>query len=105
MKKMIFTTAMIFLFSAGISFAQNATPGVGGRQVRQHARINEGTRSGELTRPEARRLRNEQRKIQIEKKMAKADGKVTPSERRFLRHEQRKANRHIHRQKNDAQQR
>lgn len=105
MKKTLLISTLFFAMATGIATAQSGTPGINGRQVNQHERINQGVQSGELTRAEYRRLKNEQRRIGIEKKMAKSDGVVTPAERRFLRHEQRKANRHIHRQKNDAQER
>jgi Ni/Co efflux regulator RcnB len=103
MKKIVLIAAMVFLASTGLVQAQRATKSTSGRQVSQQARIGEGVRSKELTRHETVRLEREQRRIQLEKKAAKADGTVTPREKRFLRREQNRANRHIHRQKNDRQ--
>ena len=75
------------------------------RQQNQVQRINEGVVSGDLTRAETKRLKAEQRHIQREKKMARADGVVTKNERRHIRNDQRKASRNIHRQKNDSESR
>lgn len=77
------------------------TPVVNKRQVNQRARIRQGVKSGELTRGEAAKLRSEQRTIQAEKKMAKADGQVTPAERAKLRHDQNKASKDIYRKKHN----
>jgi hypothetical protein len=49
------------------------------------------------------RLERQQRCIQIEKRIAKADGTVSPGEKRFLRREQNRASRNINRQKNNNQ--
>ena len=67
------------------------------------ARIQEGVKSGELTRHEAHKLRAEQRTIRAEKRMAKADGVVTAEERAKIKHDQKRASRHIYKQKHDEQ--
>lgn len=95
---------MLVLSSVSV-FAQRGTVSNSARQGGQQARIAEGVRSGDLTRRETRVLEREQKKIQIEKRLAQADGKVTPAEKRFLRREQNRASRHIARQKNDRQER
>lgn len=105
MKKSLFIAAILFALACIAINAQTTTRTNTGRQVTQQSRIREGRQSGELTRAETVRLEREQRKIQIEKRLAKADGTVTPAEKRFLRREQNRANRHIYSQKNDAQQR
>lgn len=105
MKKIIMITALFCLGLLTELSAQQATPGVTGRQVKQQARIQEGKRSGELTRRETRRLQMQQAKIQHDKRKAKSDGVVTPVERRKLRAEQRRANRTIYRQKHDVEKR
>ena len=81
------------------------TPVIKQRQMNQRARIRQGVRSGELTKGEARNLRQEQRTIQAEKQMAKADGKVTPAERAKLRRDQNKASRDIYRLKHNNRER
>lgn len=105
MKKIILLAVILFVASAGLVNAQRGTGSNTARQGTQQARIAEGVHSKELTRHETARLEREQRKIQIEKRIAKADGTVTPKEKRFLRREQNRASRHIYRQKNDAQER
>lgn len=77
------------------------TPVIKERQMNQKARIRQGVRSGELTKGEARNLRQEQKTIQAEKKMAKADGKVTAAERAQIRKDQNKASRDIYRLKHN----
>jgi Skp family chaperone for outer membrane proteins len=80
-------------------------PGVNTRQHRQHDRITQGVRSGELTRRETRRLAEEQRDIRQLERGYKSDGTLTTAERRDLQHEQNQASRQIWRQKHDAQER
>jgi hypothetical protein len=80
-------------------------PGVNARQQHQRDRIQQGVRSGELTRREAGRLAHEQRDIGRLEREYKADGAVTGVERRDLHHEQNQASRHIYEQRHDAQDR
>jgi hypothetical protein len=84
--------------------AQNAT-GIRHTQKHQTMRINQGVKSGELTRQETKRLVREQKHIQHEKRLAKADGKITRRERKHIRRDQKAANRDIYRQKHDNQDR
>jgi hypothetical protein len=81
------------------------TPVIKERQMNQRARIRQGVRSGELTKGEAKNLRQEQKTIQAEKRMAKADGKVTPAERAKIRQDQNKASRDIYRKKHNGRER
>ena len=74
-------------------------------QANQQHRIVQGAKSGELTPRETKKLEAEQRGIQAEKRVARADGKVTPRERRRIKHDQRKASRDIYHEKHDAQKR
>lgn len=71
------------------------------RQKRQHQRIRQGVKSGELTRAEAINLRNGQKEIREEKREAKADGVVTPAEKQEIRQDQRKESRKIFRKKHN----
>ena len=105
MKMNKLVTIVASLLVAGSVLAQTSTPAVDARQDNQKARIRQGVQSGELTRPEAAKLRAEQRAIQAEKKIAKADGVVTAAERRKLRHDQNRASTDIAKQKHDAQHR
>lgn len=77
-------------------------PGVNARQHAQHQRIRAGVANGELTRPEAARLRHEQRDLRQLERAYKSDGELTRAERRDLHHEQNAASRHIYRQTHDS---
>jgi hypothetical protein len=103
MKKIIIISAILMIATVSQIKAQTATPVITSRQVKEQARIEKGVENKELTKAETARLEREQRKIEIEKKMAKKDGTVTPEERRFLKREQNRASRDIKRQKHDAQ--
>lgn len=100
MKKLIMALFVAAIASTGI-YAQNQTPGINQTQKDQKARIHQGVKSGELTKGETKKLVNEQRKINHEKQLAKADGKVTPVERKIIKHDQKKANKHIYKMKHN----
>lgn len=74
---------------------------VNARQDKQDRRIEEGKRSGEITRKEARHLDRQQKRIDRAESRAKADGKVTRKEARKLDRMQDKANRDIKRAKHN----
>ena len=79
--------------------------GINSRQYREQQRINQGIRSGELTRREARRLEAGLARIRIDERYARADGNVTPRERARLERELNRESRGIYRQKHDGQDR
>ncbi len=72
---------------------------------REQMRINQGIRSGELTRTEAGRLEAEQARIRVNERFARADGHITAKERERLQKELRHAGRDIYHQKHDNQDR
>ena len=99
-----------FLFAAafllGASAVSMAGPhGINAREHREQQRINQGIRSGELTRREARRLEAGLARIRIDERYARADGNVTPRERARLERELNRESRGIYRQKHDGQDR
>ena len=103
-------TMLIVLLALGLmSLASLAsaqpTPGIDGRDWREHARIREGVRSGELTRREAFRLRAGQRDIRFMERRAKADGVVTARERAHISAAQLHESRAIWRRKHNARMR
>jgi len=77
------------------------TPVAKQRQQNQQKRIGRGIASGELKAGEVRKLENEQKEIQADKRAAKADGTVTGAERREIQKEQNKASRHVYRAKHN----
>lgn len=96
------------LATAGATYADSARPrdrGVNARQHQQRDRIQQGARSGELTRAETRELAHEQRDVRQLERAYKSDGTLTGAERRDLHQEQNQASRDIYAEKHDAQDR
>lgn len=84
-----------------VAQAQTRTPVITHREHRQERRINQGVRSGELTRGEAHHLRNDERHIRTERRMAMNEGRMNYGERRNLRHQENRVSRQIHRDKHN----
>lgn len=80
-------------------------PSIDRREDRQHDRIVQGIRSGELTQREAQRLMAEQRMIRQEERRYKSDGVLTDWERRDLQRDLDRASQHIYNETHDAQRR
>lgn len=85
---------MLFGLSAD-TFAQ------GNRHRGDRSRIRSGVRSGQLTRDEARQLRERQRQIRNERRVYRADGTLTRAERREIRSDRRDLGRQIRRERHD----
>ena len=81
------------------------TPVLDQREHNQAQRIAAGVRSGELTRPETRRLVRGQANLRRLEARAKSDGEVTTRERARLQREASQQSRRIARQKHDRQSR
>jgi hypothetical protein len=79
------------------------TPKLDAREANQRTRIENGVASGELTRPETRRLAAGQVHLHRAEARAESDGVVTRRERAYLQHEANQQSRRIHRQKHDGQ--
>lgn len=78
------------------------SPGINQRQFNQHRRITQGVHSGELTRPEAARLRHQQAHINHQEKRFKADGAFNARERAKVHKSQNRASKNIYRKKHNA---
>lgn len=89
------------LIATGPLFA--GTPGLDGREHHQAQRIRQGVKSGELTRPETRRLVRGEARLHRNEARAKSDGVVTARERAHLQHEANVESHRIYGQKHDAQ--
>jgi hypothetical protein len=88
----------------GIAFAQTgSTPRIDQRQENQEKRIEQGIKSGELTKKEAARLEKGQAHVQKMENKAMADGKMTKKEKAHIEHAQNKQSKKIHREKHDQQ--
>ena len=101
LKQIVLAAAALIV--AGPIFA--GTPGLDAREHNQAQRIRQGIASGELTRPETRRLVRGEARLHRHEARAKADGVVTARERARLQHEANVESRRIYRQKHDAQDR
>ncbi len=97
--------ALAAVLTAIAAPAMAGTPWLDAREQNQRQRIAQGVRSGELTRPEARRLVRGEIRLHRHERIAKSDGIVTRAERiRLQRHADRMSTR-IYRQKHDPQSR
>jgi hypothetical protein len=114
MKKPLFKLTIAAVMIAGIipmtGLAQgryrNSGYNVNRRQDYQRDRIRQGIRSGELTRGEARRLYDQQRRIERYEYRSRRDGGgLSYRERQNLDRMLDRSNRSIYRQKNDRQDR
>lgn len=102
MKAKIFGGILVAALAiTSIAEAHSHTPVINHRMRRQEHRIRQGVRSGELTRTETHRLRADERRTKMDKRMAMADGRVTPRERKLLRRDENRTSRHIYRYKHN----
>lgn len=92
------------VFVLGVSTVSMA--GINRREYREQQRINQGIRSGELTRREAARLEAGLARIRINERFARmSGGGISPRERARLDRELNRESRGIYRQKHDGQDR
>jgi hypothetical protein len=84
-----------------VAQAQTSTPVINHREHRQERRINQGVRSGELTRNEAHHLRNDERLIRSERRTAMNEGRMNHAERSHIRHQENRVSRRIYRDKHN----
>ena len=80
-----------------------STPRIDQRQENQQRRIDQGVKSGQLNKKEARRLEKGQARVQKMEDKAVADGKVTAKERAKIEKAQDRQSRKIQREKHDKQ--
>ena len=99
--RVMFAIAAFAALMATAASAHDSTPRVDQREYRQGERIQQGRRSGELTRPENRRLMAGQRHVQRMERRAKADGCVTQRERARMGHAQDRQSQRIWRLKHN----
>lgn len=89
----------------GIHRAGLKSPRINARQQKQQRRINQGVRSGSLTRREVSKLGKQQARIQHKKKSFKADGHFTRREHLKVNRAQNRASKNIYRKKHNTQRR
>ncbi len=93
----VFLTLMLALIWSSAAWADRSYI----RDNRQKRRIHKGIRSGQITRPEARSLKKEQRRIHRAYDRALADGYLNRHEKKRLNRMQNRASRHIYRSKHN----
>ena len=106
MKKIVsFLVAAVFVVGAS-AVSMAGQRGINSREYREQQRINQGIRSGELTRREAERLEAGLARIRIDERYARSSGGgISPRERARLERELNRESRGIYRQKHDGQDR
>jgi len=106
MKRFILSLAAASALMAaapGVASAQ-AWQSVNDRQAQIDRRIDQGVRSGELTRAEAVRLRGQFREIaQLERHFRRTDGRFTAQERREIDRRLDRLSQRVYAQKHDRQ--
>jgi opacity protein-like surface antigen len=106
MKKLaIAAFALAAMTSAAAARDWNSGDRIDQRQFNQQRRIEEGVRSGDITRSEYQHLQAEQARIREMERQAKRDGYVDPKERARLEAAQDAASRHIRQERHDAERR
>ena len=100
-RKILIALSLGALFSTALA----DTPVLDKREANQKARIEQGVKSGELTKPEAHRLARSENRLERHENHAAADGVVTARERERLHHEANRTSARIFRQKHDRQDR
>lgn len=93
-----FVTTIVALMWCSAAWAERSNI----KDYRQTQRIRQGIRSGEITRPEVRRLKKEQGRIDRVYHRASADGHLNWRERQRLDKLQDLAGRHIYRAKHNS---
>jgi Ni/Co efflux regulator RcnB len=97
MLRVLLAMAAVAALTTSVASADPNTPRVDRREWRQHERIQQGVRSGELTRGEAWRLRQGNGRVQRVERRARFDGVVTPRERVRMDRVQDRQGRRLHR--------
>ena len=99
----ITAAALIAAFALPALAQTQSTPRIDQRQENQQRRIEQGEKSGALTKKEAARLEKGQARVQKMENKAAADGKITAKERARIEKAQDRQSRQIYKQKHDKQ--
>jgi hypothetical protein len=97
--------AAVILSVLPVTQAAERDRGIDGRQARQEQRVDNGVRSGEVTRPEARNLNREARTIERKEQSYRADGRFSRSERRDVQRDLNRHGRHVYNARHNKQSR
>ena len=99
----LFPAIISAAISAPVLAAPPHDPYINAQQHRQHERLQQGVRSGQLTRNETRQLAAQQHGLRQQERAYKSDGVMTSTERQDMRQDQRAASQSIHAEKHDAE--
>ena len=102
MKRTLTLLLAVVALAAMASMASADPARVERRECRQHERIHAGVMNGQLTRPEAARLRAGQRHVDRMERRADRDGQVSMRERTRLERAQDRQSRRIYRLKHNG---
>jgi len=80
-----------------------ATVSLSAQTIQSNQRINQGVRSGELTKKETVRLKKQQHTLKVTKRRAAADGVITKKEKVKIAKKTNRLDKNIYRQKHDGQ--
>lgn len=98
-------TSISLLLSALALIASPVFADTPQHQHRQDHRLQQGVRTGEITRDEAKQLRQERRDIRQEEREYKSDGKLSREERKDLHQDLKDLSKDIYRDKHDGERR
>jgi hypothetical protein len=106
MKRILLQVAAVSAVFAAMPMAASAGPweSINQREANLDRRIDQGVRSGELTRPEAHRLRSELNSLErLEADYRRSGGGLSPDERRDLDRRFDQLSAQVYAQKHDGQ--
>lgn len=98
MKKLLFASVLLLASTIVVNAQVRTLKG-------EKQKIKNGVVTGQLTKPEAIKLKNQTAALRTEKNIYKSDGVITPTERRDLKKDNRRLNANIFKQKHDRQKR
>jgi hypothetical protein len=105
MKTLTVATFALLAMTAAASAHDSAQGRIDRRESIQESRIQQGVRSGEITRREYRQLEAEQARIREMERQAKRDGHIDRREAAAINRAQDAASRHITQEKHDSDRR
>jgi hypothetical protein len=104
MKKAVLILTILLIGTSGL-YAQSSTKIIKKKHIQQLKKIENGIKSGEITKVETKKLIKQERKLSKLNKKAKADGFISPKEKSKLKKEAKKLDNEIYKEKHDKQKR
>jgi len=98
---LLLSVAVLLLAGSTEAFAQGRNRGGHHNDRQDRQRVRRGVRSGQITRDEARDIRERERRIRAERRGYRSDGRITREERREIRRDERDQDRYIRGQRRD----